>query len=625
MPGASSTTRRTLTRSLAVICLLLAVLDSTVFGLLTPLDNRLSDSFVRLQAGKLAADPDIVLVDIDEYSLARMAPEVGSYPWPRAIQAELLEGILAQQPRAVVYDIVFNDADRALLRDSDAYFSEVVTASNNTYFSFILLNEDPDNLSELILGDIGDALGLQHGADADPQARLPVVLPIAAVTRSNRLGMINLYPDSDGVVRRYALYTDIQGWQIPSLPARLARDLAYPLPDADNIRLHWRNQPGSQQRVSFYDLYDDFGQREPARPADEFRDKIVIIGSTAAALYDQKNTPITSLQPGVQILTTAIDNLKNQRRIREAPAWIAVLLSLVLIGALYWSYEQTHNPLRILTGMLGVSVALLYAGYSAIEQLWHLPVLVPLVYTWLYYAAAALNEYLQERRTRQRSVAMFSRFLDPHVVKDLVSAGEEALNSYVNAGERELSVLFSDIRGFTTLSESRSAEEIVALLNKYFSRQTRVIFAHGGTMDKFIGDAIMAFWGAPLSNPRHACDAVEAALDMVDSLFDFREELGGETGHNFDVGIGIHSGPAVVGLIGSDNRLDYTCIGDTVNLASRIEGKTKEVGARLLVSAATRELCGDAFDFIDHGSYKVKGRERAVQLFEPRRRGSTTS
>jgi adenylate cyclase len=183
---------------------------------------------------------------------------------------------------------------------------------------------------------------------------------------------------------------------------------------------------------------------------------------------------------------------------------------------------------------------------------------------------------------------------------------------------RRITVLFSDIRGFTTLSERHTPEEIVALLNDYFSRQVKVIFAHGGTVDKFIGDAIMAFWGAPVEDDRQAQHAVEAALQMADTLMLFKRDLGAHDEH-FDVGIGIHTGPGVVGFIGSENRLDYTAIGDTVNLASRIEGQTKGV-ARILVSADTRALCGEAFDFIDHGFYKVKGRTREVQLYEPRRK-----
>jgi adenylate cyclase len=488
------------------------------------------------------------------------------------------------------------------------------------YFPFIL--QPQDNSSEIILGEYGEALGFVATANADPAATLEAELPFAPVLKTGRLGAINFISDTDQIGRHYRLYHERSGWNIPSLPLRLARDLGYATPLQQDLLLHWRAGVDAHSRIAFYDLYDDMGQRQPQRPPDELRGKIVIIGSTAAALEDQIFTPISGVHPGVEILATAIDNLKNRRWMQRLPRWSGLVIALLLITAVYWRYKRSRNPLRILGGMLGVTAILLYAGYYSVGRYLYIPVLAPLSFAWLFYGAAALVEYLQERRTRQRSVAMFSRFLDPHVVKDLVNQGELALNDYVNAGERQLSVLFSDIRGFTTLSENRSAEEIVSLLNNYFSRQTHVIFAHGGTMDKFIGDAIMAFWGAPLNNPAHACDAVESALDMVDSLHAFRDEIGGETGQNFDIGIGIHSGPAVVGMIGSDNRLDYTCIGDTVNLASRIEGKTKEVGARILVSAATREQCGDAFDFIEHGSYKVKGREQAVQLFEPRRRGA---
>ena len=180
---------------------------------------------------------------------------------------------------------------------------------------------------------------------------------------------------------------------------------------------------------------------------------------------------------------------------------------------------------------------------------------------------------------------------------------------------RDITVLFSDIRGFTTLSEQRTPEEVVALLNRYFTLQVEVIFRHGGSLDKFIGDCIMAFWGAPLDQPDHARRAVAAALEMAEVLRRFKIELGEEDA-DFDVGIGLHSGPAVVGLIGSDQRREYTAIGDTVNLASRIEGLTRGV-ARILVSDETRKRCGEDLLFRPHGAFEVKGRVQGVELFEP--------
>jgi len=189
----------------------------------------------------------------------------------------------------------------------------------------------------------------------------------------------------------------------------------------------------------------------------------------------------------------------------------------------------------------------------------------------------------------------------------------------IDTGRRQVTLLFSDIRGFTTLSETRSPEEVIALLNRYFSLQVDVVFKHGGSLDKFIGDCIMAIWGAPLDDRDHAKHAVACALEMVDTLIAFRRALAAEDS-GFDVGIGVHSGPAVVGLMGAQKRLEYTAIGDTVNLASRIEGLTKDAKRRVLVSKDTRDLCGDAFEFVSCGTFPVKGRAQPVELLEPKRK-----
>jgi adenylate cyclase len=250
------------------------------------------------------------------------------------------------------------------------------------------------------------------------------------------------------------------------------------------------------------------------------------------------------------------------------------------------------------------------------------PVGAALTLSWLAYALFSAEAFLRERREREATVSLFRRFLDPRVVDDLVKTGELSRDTKPEA--REITILFSDIRGFTTLSETRTPEAVVELLNAYFSQQVEVIFRHGGTLDKFIGDAIMAFWNAPADNPQHAADAVAAAIEMGEALDRFKQELtdGGAALDAFDIGIGVHTGPAVVGFLGSDDRLDYTAIGDTVNLASRIEGCTKGV-ARVLVSGATRDACEKSasgrFDFANHGEFHVKGRDQGVELLEPRK------
>jgi adenylate cyclase len=211
---------------------------------------------------------------------------------------------------------------------------------------------------------------------------------------------------------------------------------------------------------------------------------------------------------------------------------------------------------------------------------------------------------------------MFSRFLDPTVVNKLLK--DDGLSPSNLNKKQVLTVLFSDIRGFTQIAEKSDAKSLVNLLNEYFDQQVEVIFKHHGTLDKFIGDCIMAFWGAPLEIENHAVSAIETALAMEEKLAIFKKSLP-EHLQSFDVGIGIHTGECLVGMIGAERRLDYTVIGDAVNLASRIEGLTKN-SARILVSEQTKELTNHAFDFIYQGEHKVKGREALVKLYQPTRK-----
>ncbi|MDT8403177.1 adenylate/guanylate cyclase domain-containing protein [Sulfuriflexus sp.] len=621
---------------LALGVLLLATVEYGLLNILVGTENELSDSFVRVNAEPLQPDPDIIIVDIDNYSLDRMAndPDIdaGRYPWPRAIHAELLEAIRQQQPKAVLYDVLFTDLDNSVNAGSDAYFAEVASATDNLYFAIARLPVSGDDKSNIDLEKAGAALGFVPTTAASANANIALALPIHIIdallrqldSDVSRIGIVNFNADSDGVGRRYDLYQEAYGWQIPSLPARVARDLDYPLPQGESIRLHWRGGVFAHHRIAFYDLFksidtdkEDKNGRPQARDAHELRDKIVVIGATATSLGDLRASPISSLQPGVEFVATAMDNLKNQRYMQEPHKAFAPLLTVLVIMSLLFTFRYTNNHSRIFFGYVGLTGLTLLASYLAVNVLVIVPVLRPLVFGWLFYTLAALYSYLSERRTRERSIQMFGRFVDPRVVNDLVSMGDAGLTKYFNAQRTQVTVLFSDIRGFTTMSQHREPEEIVALLNKYFGYQTAVIFKHGGTVDKFIGDAIMAFWGAPISDPGHAQHAVEAALEMIEVLQAFRREIGGEIGESFDIGIGIHSGEAVVGMIGSENKLDYTCIGDTVNTASRLEGQTKDV-ARILVSAATKSQCGDTLEFIDHGSVSVKGRDEQVRIFEPR-------
>jgi adenylate cyclase len=609
----SARSSRLLFAAFAAAALGLAALEVFLAHGLQPLEHRLLDAFVRWHAARLAPDPDIVIVDIDERSLARMQEPAGRFPWPRVVYAELLEGLMAQKPRAVVFDIMFSEADK-FRPESDRAFVAAALPHRNIFFPMLRL--DPrDDANGARAAELAPLIGLVRRPEADPETRIAVVPPLALPSELWRGGPINFVEDADGVGRRYLLRSVVGGWELPSLPARVALELGFPVRDADDFILAWRGAARGLPRASFADLYEDFSRAKRTRPADEFTGRIVVIGAAAPGLGDLRVTPLSATQPGVEILATAIANLKNGRAMRRAPDWIAFGAALLVIGALYAAFARNVDASRSALALSAASALLMGASWFAAGKLLLLALLAPLGAAWLYYFAAALAAYLRERRARQETVAMFSRFVNPYVVRQLMERG--GLEG--EGRTREVTLLFSDIRGFTTLSETRAPEEVVAILNRYFTRQVEVIFRHGGSLDKFIGDAIMAFWGAPLDDPEHAQHAVACALDMADELLAFRDELG-EAGKAFDVGIGLHSGPAVVGLIGSERRREYTSIGDTVNLASRIEGLTKDAGRRILVSRETMQRCAGAFDFVSCGTYPVKGRAQPVELFEPRRK-----
>lgn len=595
-------------------------------------EYRLTDVMIRAHAAKRVADPDIVLIDIDDASMPAMQDIAGRWPWPRETHADLIEALSEFKPRAILFDVTFSERDTQRPK-SDQRLSEVILREPHVYLSAARLDAQQDDKG-IALASVAPAFGVRQSGAANATAALQ--MPTAVAPEAMRVGLVNSLVDNDGVMRRYRLRIDVQGWPLPSLPARIAADLGVALPQGNDFLLNWPQQ--SHARYSYGELYRLLTEKRASLNAEQlravaalFQNKIILVGASAAGLFDHHLTPLRSGLPGTEILALAVDNLKNGNPLRiAAPLW-PLAFGLALITALMFAFRRRVNPLLIGGGLVLATLGGLGAAWVAMGRDVMLFMVTPLVFGWAWFLAAATDGYLRERIARERAVGMFGRFLNPNVVKQIVDQGEtiETLSGRM----REISVLFSDIRGFTTLSESRSPQEVVTLLNRYFSRQVEVVFRNGGTLDKFIGDCIMAFWGAPLNDEHHAVHAVGAALEMQDALLQFRAELQAELeacgSHgelDFDVGIGIHSGNAVVGFIGAQRKLDYTCIGDTVNLASRVEGLTKGI-ARVLVTRDTMLACMATdpcpFDFEPRGDFAVKGRTATVELFEPFRRRSS--
>ena len=322
---------------LAALLTLFTVADAAFLHSTAEMRQAAFDAMVRYRIIVPKPDPDIVIVDINEASLATMARDYGRWPWPRQVLGEFLEQIEKQQPMAVVFDILFSDAD-VYNPDSDAYFDAAISATNNTFFPMLRLDPESDALSQVKPGMIPGVTKMPD--EVKPDAAIAVVLPhFPAAINGGRLGLHNIYPDVDGTARQYMVYRNDYGWKLPSLPARVARELGWPEPVAQRILLNWRGKPFSYRYVSFSDVFADFSNKEKKRPQDEFKNKIVIIGSTAPSLFDIKPTPLSQMHPGVEILATALDNFKHGDYLRFPEARIPyALLSLVIVWLTAWGF-----------------------------------------------------------------------------------------------------------------------------------------------------------------------------------------------------------------------------------------------------------------------------------------------
>ncbi|MBI2554470.1 MAG: CHASE2 domain-containing protein [Candidatus Rokubacteria bacterium] len=554
---------------------LLGVVDSLELG---SLDRR----FILRGPIRPASPTVIISIDEDTFDELDLA-----WPFPRALHGRLLDLLSQGRPAAIGLDILFIEPSMHGPRDDQALAKAVARAGN------------------VVLGANLTTTEGQYGSKQDLNPPLPVIRKGAAA-----FGFVNLVTDEDNFVRRGDIRLPYQEGVQESFDLHLynlavkAGVPAKPLPPARRVYINFRGPKRTFPIVPYYQVLN--GDVKP----EEFAGKIVLVGAAAAVLHDEFPTPFSGEEkmPGVEVHANMLETLLHGNRLTRIHPYAGALLALV--AALLATLATSRlRPIRAF--LLIVAAGTLYAALAfwVFVKLYFWLELVSVVLALVSgYGTTVVANYIREQREKRR----LSRFFSPDVIKEILKSQSEG--SLVGS-RRRVTVLFSDIRGFTSLSEKLSPEQVVEMLRDYLTTMTEVVFKYGGTVDKYIGDAIMALYGAPFEQPNHAEQAVRTALEFQEQVKVLSERWEAKCGARLRNGVGINTGDAVVGTIGSQQRLEYTAIGDTVNLASRLEGLTKDFLSPIVVSESTHEEVKHLFYSRYLGEVKVKGKEIPVKIY----------
>jgi adenylate cyclase len=531
-------------------------------------------------------------------------------------------------------------------------FAEEMQAAGNVYLPFLMQEQQkssddsivsptdlqkpsPDILKKATIALDDQELQPQTILQTYTGEKLPTPLLAQA---AHGLGYINLTPDIDGTTRRLPLLTQVGNQTFLHIATSVARDIltadqatlrrrelrlgpvTIPLTTEQEMVIDWNGTlenriypvyPIGAVLRSFTDMQ---GGKKPLLDPTLFRDKIVFVATTAAGTYDLRVTPLSAFAPGVLIHMSALDNILRHRHLQPASWWIFAASTLILTLATAWAFmlipSQRVKPVAI--GGLAVAYYGLAVHAFTSHGLW-LNLAIPEGALAVSFAAAATVEYLTEGKQRRQLRTVFDKYMAAEVV-DEIMRNPEAIR--LGGEKKELSVLFSDIAGFTSISERLEPETLVELLNKYLSAMTDVILQHRGNVNKYLGDGIMAIFGAPRGDPNHASLACFAALDSQAELAKRREQWKAEGQPEISARIGINSGWLVVGNMGSQARMEYTVMGDTVNLASRLEGANKYYDTLILLGPRTYELAARDIEAREIDRMRVKGKKEPVVVFE---------
>ena len=543
-------------------------------GFLHTWEYKISDAFYT--PGNIS--DEIVIIAIDDESLH----ELGRWPWPRTYFATILQKINTSE--VIGIDVSFFEP-----AEGDKEFAaaiknrSVVLAMEYTNFTFINNTLYGKNILKP-----SSTLGTD-GIDYSG-------------------GYVNLFTDSDGVTRTFA--PEIKGdKQYYHFSMMIVKQITGILPtfDQSKMLIHYFSQPGGYDTVSFSDVYT--GNIN----SSYFQNKIVLIGATAPDLHDDAIVPISNqVMPGVEINANLVQSILFRDHIYYQDTLSTIVL--IFIFAFLASMFLYRFKIHIATIFTSVSAFIfIVISIQIFDMGIVMNIIFPLFSMISVYVILLIYYYITEEKSRKWITQVFGKYVSPLVIENLIKNPK-----LINLGgeRRNITIFFSDIRGFTTISEKLKPEDLVHLLNEYLTEMTSIIIKDEGLVDKYMGDAIMAFWGAPMKQPDHAIKACNSSIEMINKLKDLQKQWKERNIPSFSIGIGVNSGEAIVGNMGSEKRFDYTAMGDNVNLASRLEGLNKIYGTEIIISDHTYQLIKDTFCCRKLDAVKVKGKETAIYIYE---------
>jgi len=577
----------------------------------------------------------IHIIGIDQYSLGHMEESYGvAWIWPRQIYEPILAFCARAGVRVLAFDMLYTERGQDVY--DDGIFGDAIAAGPPVVMALPLSRTQGRVASWADAPVAASPYPLLEALPDDFGARLPHAtrtdFPVTTIaTNATLLGSVMATPDPDAKFRRLPLFTAFDGRAVPLLGAAayaavhggsetLAQTGARTLNLDAQGRMTLRFR-GPSQTHRFHNaaaiIESELRLREGLEPIidpAELADGYIFLGATAPGLLDLKPTPVGPTYPGVELHATLLDNLLTVDGLRDTtPRFnaLAILLLAILAGIGGRMSGKAWLSALLLTGLASLPFPIGLRAYAA--GFW-MPVAPLSIAAALAGTAALIVNYAVEGRQKRFIKGAFSQYLSPAVIEQLVrNPGQLTLGGEA----RELSILFSDVQGFTGISEGLSPTELTALLNTYLTAMTDIILEEGGTIDKYEGDAIIAFWNAPLTQPDHPLRAVRAALRCRQKLDAIRAELAARYGKELYARIGLNTGAVTVGNMGSNQRFDYTFLGDAGNLASRLEGINKVFGTYTIISETTREAIGDAYPVRELATVQVVGRRQAVRIFEP--------